>query len=230
MTEENYFSKVLLLILLSKGNGPYFFNQRTLLFPYFYSMILRTFLLILCFSLFNTVEAQGFEITFKQRNQIVRPDSLGRVYLKKEPFVIAVELNKLDGVFVNSSFDSVVYQGALKRNLPDFQTIGWKVSVETEFNKDQELLIQDQESYCYWFYDPKEYDWHRFDSVIVRKGSTIIGTKTVRQFYSLDQGKNLTLMEVPKKLYLTFFSINGSFNKENAILNQVQTYQLIFED
>jgi hypothetical protein len=37
-------------------------------------------------------------------------------------------------------------------------------------------------------------------------------------------------MEIPKKLYLTFFSINGSFNKENAILNQVQTYQLIFED
>jgi len=193
-------------------------------------MILRTLLLILCFSLFNTVEAQGFEITFKQRNQIVRPDSLGRVYLKKDTFLIMTALDKLDGVFLNSSFDSVVYQGALKRNLPDFQTIGWKVSVETEFNKDQELLIQDQESYCYWFYDPKEYDWHRFDSVIVRKGSTIIGTKTVRQFYSLDPGKNLTLMEVPKKLYLTFFSINGSFNKENAILNQVQTYQLIFED
>lgn len=193
-------------------------------------MILRTFLLILCFSLFNTVEAQGFEITFKQRDQIVRPDSLGRVYLKKDTFLIMTALDKLDGVFVNSSFDSVVYQGALQRNLPDFQTIGWKVSVETEFNKDQELLIQDQESDCYWFYDPKEYDWHRFDSVIVRKGSTIIGTKTVRQFYSLDQGKNLTLMEVPKKLYLTFFSINGSFNKENAILNQVQTYQLIFED
>jgi len=193
-------------------------------------MILRTSLLILCFSLFNTVAAQGFEITFKQRDQIIRPDSLGKVYLKKDTFLIITALDKLDGVFVNSSFDSVVYQGALKRNLPDFQTIGWKVSVETEFNKDQELLIQDQESYCYWFYDPKEYDWHRFDSVIVRKGSDIIGTKTVRQFYSLEQGKNLTLMEVPKKLYLTFFSINGSFNKENAILNQVQTYQLIFED
>ena len=193
-------------------------------------MILRTFLLILCFSLFNTVAAQGFQITFKQRDQIVRPDSLGKVYLKKDTFLIITALDKLDGVFVNSSHDSIVYQGAIQRNLPDFQTIGWKVSVETEFNKDQELLIQDQESYCYWFYDPKEYDWHRFDSVIVRKGSTIIGTKTIRQFYSLDQGKNLTLIEVPKKLYLTFFSINGSFNKENAVLNQVQTYQLIFED
>jgi hypothetical protein len=193
-------------------------------------MILRTSAFILCFSLLNTILAQSFDITFKQREQIVRPDALGKVYLKKEAFAIETTLNKLDGVFVNSSDDSIVYQGALQRKLPDFQTIGWKVSVETEFNKDQELLIQDQESYCYWFYDPKEYDWHRFDSVIVRKGSSIIGTKTVRQFYNLEQGKNLSLLEVPKKLYLTFFSINGSFNEENAVLNQVQTYQLIFED
>jgi hypothetical protein len=193
-------------------------------------MILRTSAFILCFSLLNTILAQSFDITFKQREQIVRPDALGKVYLKKEAFAIETSLNKLDGVFVNSSDDAIVYQGALQRNLPDFQTIGWKVSVETEFNKDQELLIQDQESYCYWFYDPKEYDWHRFDSVIVRKGSSIIGTKTVRQFYSLEQDKTLTLMEVPKKLYLTFFSIIGSFNEENAVLNQVQTYQLIFED
>jgi hypothetical protein len=193
-------------------------------------MILRTSAFILCFSLLNTILAQSFDITFKQQEQIVKPDALGKVYLKKEAFAIETTLNKLDGVFVNSSDDSIVYQGALQRNLPDFQTIGWKVSVETEFNKDQELLIQDQESYCYWFYDPKEYDWHRFDSVIVRKGSTIIGTKSVRQFYSLEQDKTLTLMEVPKKLYLTFFSINGSFTEENAVLNQVQTYQLIFED
>lgn len=193
-------------------------------------MILRTSAFILCFSLLNTILAQSFDITFKQREQIVRPDALGKVNLKKEAFAIETTLNKLDGVFVNCSDDSIVYQGALQRNLPDFQTVGWKVSVETEFNKDQELLIQDQESYCYWFYDPKEYDWHRFDSVIVRKGSTIIGTKSVRQFYSLEQGKNLSLLEAPKKLYLTFFSINGSFNKENAVLNQVQMYQLIFED
>lgn len=198
--------------------------------PYLYSMILRTSAFILCFSLLNTILAQSFDITFKQREQIVRPDALGKVYLKKEAFAIETTLNKLDGVFVNSSDDAIVYQGALQRNLPDFQTIGWKVSVETEFNKDQELLIQDQESYCYWFYDPKEYDWHRFDSVIVRKGNSIIGTKTVRQFYNLEQGKNLSLLEVPKKLYLTFFSIIGSFNEENAVLNQVQTYQLIFED
>jgi hypothetical protein len=192
-------------------------------------MILRTSLLIFYIIFTFKVDAQTFAIEFTQGGQALKVEN-GAVHLRKEAFAIETTLSKLDGVFVNSSYDSIVYQGALQRNIPDFQTIGWKVSVETEFNKDQELLIQDQESYCYWFYDPKDYDWHRFDSVIVRKGSTIIGTKTVRQFYSLEQDKNLTLMEVPKKLYLTFFSINGSFNEENAVLNQVQTYQLIFED
>ena len=203
--------------------------QRTTFSPYLYSMILRTSLLIFYIIFTFKVDAQTFAIEFTQGGQAIKVEN-GAVHLRKEAFSIETTLSMLDGVFVNSSDDSIVYKGALQRNLPDFQTIGWKVSVETEFNKDQELLIQDQESYCYWFYDPKEYDWHRFDSVIVRKGSTIIGTKTIRQFYSLDQGKNLTLIEVPKKLYLTFFSINGSFNKENAVLNQVQTYQLIFED
>jgi hypothetical protein len=193
-------------------------------------MILRTNAFILCFSLLNTVLAQSFDIAFKQQDQIIRPDSLGRVYLNKETFAIETTLNKLDGVFLNCAFDSVVYNGALQRNLPDFQSIGWKVSVETEFNKDQELFLNTINDYCYWFYDPKAYDWHRFDSVIVRKGNSIIGTKTIRQFYEIEQGKNLILKEVPKKLYLTFFSINGAFNEENAVLNQVQTYQLIFED
>ncbi len=193
-------------------------------------MIIRTSACILCFLLLNTVLAQSFGIAFKQQDQIIRPDSLGRVYLNKETFAIETTLNKLDGVFLNCAFDAVVYNGALQRNLPDFQSIGWKISVETDFNKDQELLIQDQESYCYWFYDPKAYDWHRFDSLIVRKGNSIIGTKTIRQFYDIEQGKNLTLTDVPKILYLTFFSINGSFKEENAVLNQAQTYQLIFED
>jgi hypothetical protein len=187
--------------------------------------------LILCFSLFNTAAAQGFEITFKQHDQIVRPDSLGRVYLKKDTFVIVTALDKLDGVFVNSSFDSIVYQGALKRKITDFQTIGWKVGVETEFNKDQELFLQDQESYCYWFYDPKEYDWHRFDSVIVRKGSTIIGTKTIRQLYALENKQNISIKDLTKKpIYLSFFSTSGSFAKENAKLEQVQCFMLYFED
>ncbi len=194
-------------------------------------MILRIRLLIFLTFVQVNIFGQSFKIEFLQGGQTFRGDSTLVIKLKKEPFVIAVELNKLDGVFVNSSYDDIVYQGALQRNLPDFHTIGWKVSVETEFNKDQELFLQDQDSYCYWFYDPKEYDWHRFDSVIVRKGSTIIGTKTVRQFYSLENKLNIAIRDLPKKpIYLSFFSTSGSFAKENAKLEQVQCFRLYFKD
>jgi hypothetical protein len=194
-------------------------------------MILRIRLLIILNFVQVNIFGQSFKIEFLQGGQTFRGDSTLVIKLKKEPFVIAVELNKLDGVFVNSSYDDIVYQGALKRNLPDFQTIGWKVSVETEFNKDQELFLQDQDSYCYWFYDPKEYDWHRFDSLIVRKGNTIIGTKTIRQFYSLENKLNIAIKDLPKKpIYLSFFSTSGSFAKENAKLEQVQCFRLYFED
>jgi hypothetical protein len=193
-------------------------------------MILRTSLLI--FSIIFTFEvyAQTFAIEFTQGGQAIKVEN-GAVHLRKEPFVIHTTLNKLDGVFVNCAFDSVVYNGAMQRNLPDFQSVGWKVSVETEFNKDQELLIQDQESYCYWFYDPKAYDWHRFDSVMVRKGNSIIGTKTIRQFYVIENKQTISIRDIQQApLYLSFFSVSGSFNKENAQLEQVQCFRLYFED
>ena len=68
--------------------------------------------------------------------------------------MIAVELDSLDGVFVHCSERSVIAYGAMKRNIPDFENIGWKVSVETEFNLDQELFLNTIDDYCYWFYDP----------------------------------------------------------------------------
>ena len=92
-----------------------------------------------------------------------------------------------------------------------------------------ELFLNTIDDYCYWFYDAQKY-WHRFDSSVVVKGNMVQAQRTVHQFYDIEQEKNLPLTGVQKKLYLTFFSINGSFKEQNAVLNQVQTYQLIFED
>jgi len=194
-------------------------------------MILRTlFKFILAMLPFwQMALGQSFEITFSQNGDTIQFEKYV-VHLKKEPFVIHVTLGSLDGVFVNCTFDSVVYNGALQRNLPDFQTTGWKVSVETEFNKDNELLIQDQESYCYWFYDPKDYDWHRFDANVYVSGSQVKASKTVRQFFDLILNETRPLQAINEPVYLTFFSISGSFKDESAKLAQVEAYRLIFED
>ena len=183
------------------------------------------FLILSQFHIFG----QTFKINFTQADQTFLGDSTRVIELKKQPFVIAVELDSLDGVFVHCSERPVITYGAMKRNIPDFENIGWKVSVETEFNRDQELFLNTIDDYCYWFYDAQKY-WHRFDSSVVVKNNLVQAQKTIAQLYSIEQEKNVALSESPKKIYMTLFTIKGSFYEKTAVLNQVRTYELIFED
>ena len=204
--------------------------QRTIIYPYFYSMILRIVLLFSLLGFWMTTQAQSFQIGFSQGNRQLVPDSNRVIHLKKEPFVIDVALDHLDGVFVNCGTDTTIWSGAQRRMIPEFETVGWKVTVETEFNKDQELFINHQDNYCYWFYDPKNYEWHRFDQELFVKGKTILATKTISKLFDTQEKENKALIRQQTPLYLTFFSTTGSFSKEDAKLDQVKTFVLIFED
>ena len=194
-------------------------------------MILRTVFsfIIICFPFVHVLIGQTFQIDFTQGGQTFHGDSTRVIHLKKLPFVIGVTLDSIDGVFVHCSERPIIAYDAEKRNIPDFKNIGWKVTVETEFNKDEELFLNTIDDYCYWFYDTQQ-DWHRFDSTVVVKENQVHGQKTVRQFYDIKQGKNIAIPNISKKLFLTVFSVKGSFNDENARLDQVRIYQLIFED
>lgn len=192
-------------------------------------MTLRTRLLFLLILSQIHIFGQTFKINFSQGNQTFLGDSTRVIELKKQPFVIAVELDSLDGVFVHCSERPVLAYGAMKRNIPDFENIGWKVSVETEFNRDQELFLNTINDYCYWFYDAQKY-WHRFDSSVVVKSNLVQAQKTIAQLYSIEQEKNVALSEAPNKIYMTLFTIKGSFDEKTAVLDQVRIYELIFRD
>jgi hypothetical protein len=192
-------------------------------------MTLQTRLLFLLILSQIHIFGQTFKINFSQGNQTFLGDSTRVIELKKQPFVIAVELDSLDGVFVHCSERPVLAYGAMKRNIPDFENIGWKVSVETEFNRDQELFLNTINDYCYWFYDAQKY-WHRFDSSVVVKSNLVQAQKTIAQLYSIEQEKNVALSEAPNKIYMTLFTIKGSFDEKTAVLDQVRIYELIFQD
>lgn len=193
-------------------------------------MILRTVVLFSFLGFWMNTQAQSFQVGFSQAKRQLVPDSNQVIHLKNEPFKIEVKLDHLDGVFVNCSPDTMIWSGAQNRSIPEFETIGWKVTVETEFNQDQELFINYQDNYCYWFYDPKNYDWHRFDQELIVKGKTILATKTISKLFDTQEKENEALTRQQTPLYLTFFSITGSFSKEDAKLDQVKTFVLIFED
>jgi hypothetical protein len=135
-------------------------------------MILRTSLLIFLIIAQIHIFGQTFQIDFTQGGQTFRGDSARVIQLKKQPFIIAVELDSLDGVFAHCSARPIIAYGAEKRKIPDFENIGWKVTFETEFNKDKELFLNTINDYCYWFYDA-QVDWHRFDSSVVVKGNMV---------------------------------------------------------
>ena len=193
-------------------------------------MILRTTLhiIFIFFPFVHVLIGQTFDISFTQGGQTIELE-YGTIHLKKEPFVIGVTLDSLDGVFVHCSEKPIISYGAEKRNIPDFKNIGWKVTVETEFNKDEELFLNTLNDYCYWFYDTRQ-DWHRFDSVVVVRQNLVQAQKTVRQFYDLILNEPRSLQAINEPIYLAFFSVTGSFKDKTAKLAQVETYQLIFED
>lgn len=191
-------------------------------------MILRTAAFIFLFLSMdkNLILAQSFDLSIFQGEKAI-PIEKGAVYLKKEPFVLHFKLNELEGVFLNCNRQATIAYGAKSNKIPNFQKIGYMVGAEDHFNPDHDLIIHGNQSYSYWYYDPAD-PAYKFDSLISVKGASVLATRSVKQFY--EEGKNIPVTQMSEKLYLTVFSVSGSFIEANAKLEQVVTLQLIFED
>lgn len=190
---------------------------------------MRFHLILMMIPFCQLAYGQSYQVSFSQGGQTIQMEN-NVVHLKKVPFVINVTLADLDGVFVHCSESAVISYNASKRTIPDFQQVANKAGVESEFNADKELFLQDNDRYCYWFYDPQHYDWHRFDSLVKVEGTTVKATKTVGQFFDLILNEPRALQDMKGPVYLTFFSVTGSFKNKTAALAQVEALQLIFED
>lgn len=202
--------------------------MRTRFSSYLYSMILRTVaLFLLIFSMGKSLlMAQTFDVSISQGGHDI-PIEKNAVYLKKEPFVFHFKLNELEGVFLNCNRQAIIAYGAKNNKISNLQKIGYMVGAEDPFNPDQDLIIHGNHSYSYWYYDPSD-PAYKFDSVISVQGSSVLATRSVKQFY--EDGKNIPVSLMSEKLYLTVFAVSRSILEANAKLEQVLTLQLIFED
>ncbi len=139
------------------------------------------------------------------------------VILAKKTFQIQVELLKVDGVYGSCSFSDSLFRIPLNQSLPESDLIQWKITVEPEFNKDQDIIVS-KEGYFYWFYNPKEDSWHRFDpNPEVEKGR-VIGTKTISRLFISENDNSdtqtLVLSQVKQPLYLLFFMMDEKSTKD----------------
>ena len=166
--------------------------------------------LILILTLFysgvqNEYCAQTFKVEIFQDDVIVEIKNQ-KVKLEKKEFQIRVTLKKLEGVFMNASFQKDYFGLKPSEPIKDYQYIDLKTMAEAEFNTDKELFIHN-EYFNYLFYN-KAKDWHRFDKGVVAKRKKAIGTKTVEKLWLVNSKKSVNLKENQKDLYLFFVAKN----------------------
>lgn len=173
---------------------------------------MKAFLVLLCmFSGSHFSFAQAYNIHFLQEGKVI-PVLNEKVLLAKKPFQIQVELLKVDGIFGSCSLSDSLFQIPMNQSLPETDLIQWKIAVEPEFNKDQDIIVS-KDGYFYWFYNPKVDTWHRFDPDPKVEKGRVTATKTISNlFISEDFNSNtktVSLSEVNQVLYLVFFLMDG---------------------
>jgi Fe-S oxidoreductase len=166
--------------------------------------------LILILTLFysgvqNEYCAQTFKVEIFQDDVIVEIKNQ-KVELEKKEFQIRVTLKKIEGVFMNASFQKDYFGLKPSEPIKDYEYIDLKTMAEAEFNTDKELFIHN-EYFNYLFYN-KAKDWHRFDKGVVAKRKKAIGTKTVEKLWLVNSKKSVNLKENQKDLYLFFVAKN----------------------
>ncbi len=160
--------------------------------------------------------AQDYRVHFIQDGKEI-PVLDEKVLLAKKPFQIQVELLKVEGVYGSCSLSDSLFRIPLNQSLPETDLIQWKIAVEPEFNKDQDIIVS-KDGYFYWFYSPKNYTWHRFDpNPKVEKGR-VTGTKTISSLFISENDNSdtqtLVLSQVKQPLYLLFFMMDEKSTKD----------------
>lgn len=155
---------------------------------------------------FVSQQPKKYQVEILQDNKIV-PVVNQVVDLEKKPFQIRISLYHQDGVFMSSSFNRDYYDLQDDQPIKDYKYLTAKTRIEENFNKDQELDIDD-ESVSYLFYD-NEHDWHRFDKEIMIKKDTVIGKKTVTKIWIDETKKAIPLSKINKNIYLFFVATDN---------------------
>jgi hypothetical protein len=147
------------------------------------------------------------------QDEVVYPVAGQEIYLNKKPFQIQVTLKNLEGVYLYADFTDSIYKLKENEQIPDFDLLPPMAMAETTFNKDRELIIN-KDGWAFWFYDTK-LDWHRFDKEVLVTPDSIVGTKTINQFYFSDGERTVPVRRIKKPLYLFFVAVDKS-NKDGA--------------
>ena len=129
--------------------------------------------------------------------------------LKRSAFKIHVLLGNTAGVYVFAAFtDSICCRINELDSIPDFGGLPDRAMKEGYYNKEKELLVNDNNSCSYWYYDSNIAE-HRFNKKIIFLDSgRVVGTKTVKQVLYVPTDKEIKLKQIDQPLYLLFVAVS----------------------
>lgn len=140
------------------------------------------------------------------------------VVLKKKTFKIQVMLENVGGVYVFAAFtDSICCRLRERDPIAGFMDLPGRAMAEPEYNRDKELMVSDDNSCSYWYYD-KKISGHRFNKKIISLDTNkVVGIKTVKQLFYTPVQKEIKLKEIDKPLYLFFVAVSEFDNNGKPI-------------
>ncbi len=129
--------------------------------------------------------------------------------LKKKSFKIQVLLGNTSGLYVFAAFsDSICCRVTELDTIAGFGSLPDRAMKEAHYNKEKELLVNDDNSCSYWFYDNQVND-HMFNKKIIFLDSgRVVGTKTVKQLLYVPAQREIKLKDVTVPLYLLFVAVS----------------------
>ncbi len=181
----------------------------------------KTALIISLFALPGFLFAQEKEVSIRisQDESVKLSEFNTTVQLERKPFKILVMLQNVQGVYVFASIRDSIYRFTENSPIRDFPYLPLLQLREDEFNENKEMNISET-GWSYWFYDTA-YQWHPFNRKLTRiDKDRIIGTKNIRQFFDVNEGKVIKIREINTPLYLFFVAVD-EYDKDGKPLKEL---------
>ena len=174
------------------------------------SNYIKTFvLLLLILPTLSYAQKRHVSIRIGQDQSTLLEAYESSIMLKKKTFKIQVMLENVAGVYVFAAFsDSICCRITEIDSIAGFMDLPDRTMAEPDFNKNKELLINDDNSCSYWYYD-KNLSGHRFNKkVFFPDTNIVIGTKTVKQLLHVPTQREIKIKDINSPLYLFFVAVS----------------------
>jgi hypothetical protein len=170
--------------------------------------------LLLLFFIPGLLHAQHQKVAIRIiQDQTIPLDSFDtHILLQQKAFKIQVMLENTDGVYCFACFKDSLYRLSVSDPVPGFAALPGMAMAEPDNNKEKELMVSET-GWSYWYYDAK-ISHHRFNKkVVLLDGGKVVGTKSIKQIYFVQQDQVSKFKQIHEPLYLFFVAVAG-FDKD----------------